>query len=146
DDKVATVFGPKEGAVNLPEEANIAPEDVGVPGMRIMGRYAAPEPAARVINNYLSPGLSQFAIYRGYQALANAMNQFQLGFSAFHLGFTTVDAATSKFALGIYQAAHGHPVQGLVSAVKTPLAPFTGLMLGDQMLKEYYQPGSQGDR
>ena len=114
--------------------------------MRIMGRYAAPEPAAKIINNYLSPGLRGNVIYRGYLAWANSMNQFQLGFSAFHLGFTSMDAAVSKFALGLYQAAHGHPIQGLASAAQFPIAPFTGIVKGDKMLKEYYKPGSQGDQ
>lgn len=163
DDKIATVFGPRQGGVSLPEGTNvnlpegarfakknateIGPEDVTVHGMRIMGQYYAPEAAATVVNNYLSPGLREKSgLFRAYLSAANAMNQFNLGFSAFHLGFTTVDAATSKLALGIYQAAHGHPLQGLVSAIKTPLAPFTGIIQGDKMLKEYFEPGTQGDR
>ena len=111
-----------------------------------MGRYAAAEPAAKIVNNYLSPGLRGNVIYRGYLAWANSMNQFQLGFSAFHLGFTSMDAAVSKFALGVYQAAHGHPIAGIASAVQFPAAPFTGIVKGDRMLKEYYKPGSQGER
>jgi hypothetical protein len=119
--------------------------ELPVAGLRIMGRYWAPEAAARVVNNYLSPGLREkSALFRGYLTAANAINQFNLGFSAFHLGFTTMDAAVSKFALGVYQAAHGHPLKGLVSALQTPLAPFSGIIQGDKMLREYYKPGSQG--
>jgi hypothetical protein len=77
---------------------------------------------------------------------ANIMNQFQLGFSAFHLGFTSVDAAVSKFALGLYQIAHGNPVSGLTSIAQTPAAPFLGIVKGDKMLREYYTPGSQGEK
>lgn len=147
DDKIATVSGPRQGAVTLPEGSDISPEDVTVHGRRIMGQYAALEPEARVINNYLSPGLREkSALFRAYLSAANSMNQFNLGFSAFHLGFTTVDAATSKLALGIYEAAHGHPIRGLKSAAQTAVAPFTGIIEGDKMLKEYFAPGTQGER
>lgn len=177
DDKVATVFGPRFGAVRLPEgveeETGLRPEHVRVYGMRVMGRYMAPEPVARVINNYLSPGLrSKSATYRGWSGLANLMNNFTLGFSAFHLGFTSVDAATSGLALGIYQLAHGKPLDAAFNIAKSPLelagaplaavgklatkagipgvenalAPFSTILRGDKVLKAYYEPGSQGDR
>jgi N12 class adenine-specific DNA methylase/broad specificity phosphatase PhoE len=150
DDQVATVFGPAKGAVGLPSTAEgVEPEDVRVFGRRIMGQYYAPEPAARIINNFLSPGLRETSpLFRGYLAGANAMNQFQLGFSAFHLGFTSVDAAVSKAALGIYQAAHGHPLQALKSANPASIvaAPVTGIIRGDKILKEYYKPGSQASQ
>jgi hypothetical protein len=76
-------------------------------GTRIFGYWVAPEPVARIVNNYFSPGLrEQSALFRGYLNLGNNMNQFQLGWSAFHLGFTSMDAATSGMALGIYQIGH----------------------------------------
>ena len=144
--------------------------EVPVGGMVTMGHWAMPEPVARLVNNYLSPGLAQSQLYRLYQQAGNTLNNFQLGFSAFHLGFTSIDAATSGLALGIYQAAHGHPVQGLVNALKSPVevlgvplglaakgaeklgvkgatsaaAPVSSFLRGDRMLQEYYKPGSQG--
>jgi 2'-5' RNA ligase len=174
EDRVATVFGPHHGAVSLSDEAKEAgttPNDVTVHGMRIMGQYVAPEPAARVVNNYLSPGLREKSgAFRAYLGAANMLNQVQLGFSAFHLGFTTVDAATSKLALGIYQAAHGHPMRGAgsallslseligpvtgavglaakkmgVPAVYDALAPFSSIIRGDRLLREWYDEGTQG--
>lgn len=101
DDKVATVFGPRSGAVALPEGANVAPEDVQVQGQRTMGRYGAPEPVATIINNYLSPGLGNNPIYQAYRGFGNTLNQAQLGLSAFHLGMTSIDATVSRFALGM---------------------------------------------
>lgn len=137
NDKIATVFGPHM----------VDPQHPGMPFVTLVGHYYATNPdEARIINNYLSPGLRGVPLYSGYLAMANTMNQFQLGFSAFHLGFVTMDAAISKTALGIYQAAHGHPLQGLGSVLSTPVAPFMNIMRGDKMLKEYYKPGTQGGR
>src|SRR6185437_5056440 len=82
------------------------PYDVG--GLVIKGHWYAPEAAARILNNYLSPGLREkFAGVRAALSVANVLNQAQLGFSGFHAVFTELEAATSKLALGIYQAAHG---------------------------------------
>jgi N12 class adenine-specific DNA methylase/2'-5' RNA ligase len=118
--------------------------EVPVGGLVIIGRYAAPEPAARVLNNYLSPGLrDRSMLFRSYLGAANVLNQFQLGWSAFHLGFTSMDAAVSKFGLGIYQLAHGHPLEALGSMALTPVAPFTNILHGDKILKEWDHPGTQ---
>ncbi len=165
NDKIGTVYGPPTIDVEMPavlqsgvgqiggmlgtdvpgaQYTGTKTEAVYVPGIRIMGNYYAPEDSARLINNYLSPGLRGDPVFRAYLTAANTLNQFQLGFSAFHLTFTSLDTATSKLALGIYQAAHGHPVQGVKSAIQAPVAAFTGIFTGDKMLKEYYKPGSQG--
>jgi hypothetical protein len=144
NDKIATVFGPREGAVTLPEGANISPEDVSVPGRRIMGQYYAPEPVAGLLNNYLSPGLAttlQKAFpgptgraaamtYDAYKGLGNVLNQAQLGFSAFHLGFTSLDAATSRTALGLEYIASGKPLTGLGKIITSPIAALPGIIQG----------------
>jgi hypothetical protein len=117
------------------------PYDVG--GLVIKGYMWAPEPAASIVNNYLSAGLrDKSALFRGFLSLGNIINQAQLGFSAFHLGFTTLDVAISKLALGIYQIAHGDVVEGLKSAAFTPLAPFSNIMRGDKLLREWYDQGN----
>jgi ddrB-like ParB superfamily domain len=129
NDKIATIFGTpdKEGA------------------LQIDGYMVAPEPAAQLINNYLSPGLREKSgLFRAYLGLANTLNQFQLGFSAFHLGFTTTDVAVSRFANGVTQLVSGKPLQGLKSMASAPVAPFTNIMQGDKILKEWYKPGTQG--
>jgi hypothetical protein len=146
DDRVATVFGPREGAVTLPEGSVKAlafddtgalehaepldPEDVSVQGLRIMGEHFAPEPVARVFNNYLSPGLRGNALYDAYRGLGNILNQAQLGLSAFHLGFTSMDATVSRTALGLEYLASGNPVQGLKHFVTAPAAPVPGIVQG----------------
>lgn len=76
NDNIAKVFGPRQGAVSLPEGAvkgvdigprggmktrgasEMSPEDVSVPGIRTMGTWRAPRDVAQNFNNYLSPGLS----------------------------------------------------------------------------------------
>jgi ddrB-like ParB superfamily domain len=119
------------------------PYDVG--GLVIKGHWWAPEPAARILHHYLSPGLrDQSALFRAYLGLGNILNQAQLGFSAFHLAFTSVDAATSKLALGFYQTAHGDLLKGLGTAAQTPIAPFAGIVKGDKLMKEWFAPGTQG--
>lgn len=126
DDRIATVFGgvDAEGA------------------LRIRGYYYAPEPAAKVINNYLSPGLRGKTIYDAYQGLANLMNQAQLGISAFHLGFTSMDAMVSKGALGIRQLAASKPIKAIQSFVSLPIAPISNYIRGSKVLRAYLNPTS----
>lgn len=144
NDKVATVYGPKQGAVTLPEGANIAPEEVGVPGRRIMGEYWAPEPVARIVNNYLSPGLRGNAIYDAFRGVGNTLNQAQLGLSAFHLGFTSMDAAVSRTSLGIEQMAAGKVLTSAKTLASTPVAPLTNILHGAKVRAEYLKPGTMG--
>ena len=127
DDSISTVYG-----------RNAAGETV------VRGHYYAPEGAARIMNNYLSPGLRKYAAYRGVAGLNNALNQFQLGLSAFHLGFTAADTTVSKAALGYQALLRGKPLKALRYFAQTPTAAFTTYLEGDKMLKEWYRPGSQG--
>ncbi len=114
----------------------------------LRGRYAAPEPAAKIINNYLSPGLEATALrepFKAWRGTANFLNQFQLGFSAFHAGFTTLDAAISRVAVGLEDVfQHGKPIRGLKTIASAPISPVTNLIQGSKMLREYYASGSQG--
>ncbi len=115
-------------------------------GLLKMGEYYAPDAAAGVINNYLSPGLRQKSgLFRAYLGAANVMNQAQLGLSAFHVGFTSMDAMTSKLALGIEQAVEGKPIEALKSLAATPIAPITNIIKGSQLLREWVKPGSEGE-
>jgi 2'-5' RNA ligase len=129
NDSIGTVYGGK----------NATPQG----GMLIRGQWYASDGAAQIINNHLSPGLrDRSSAYRAYLAAGNALNQFQLGWSAFHLGFTSMDAMVSKLALAINQAATGHPVDALLSAIQTPLAPLTNVLRGARLRREWLAPGS----
>lgn len=140
NDNIATVFGPREGMVTLPAGANIAPEDVGVIGRRVIGEYWAPEPVAKVVNNYLSPGLRGNALYDAYRGVGNSLNQAQLGLSAFHLGFTSMDASVSRAALGVEYMASGQKLKGLKTLASAPLAPVTNARLGARVRAMYLDP------
>jgi hypothetical protein len=113
------------------------------------GSYYAPDDAARIINNYLSPGLRKFALFRGVLAASNVLNQFQLGLSAYHLRFTAIDSAVSKLALAIEQASRGDVSGAAKSAGIASTAPGHGpavdnLIRGNKVLNEYTKPGTVG--
>lgn len=130
NDPIATVSGP------LTEEG----------ARTIRGSYYAPEPVARVLNNYLSPGLRGEPIFKAYMAIGNAVNQATLGLSAYHAGFTSMETIVSKNALGVEQLASGKPLQALKSFATSLAAPVTNYRLGGKALAEYNRPGSIGGR
>lgn len=122
------------------------------PKVRAAGRWVAPEAVAQIFNNYLSKGLSGSMIYRGLRTVGNTLNQAQLGFSAFHAGFTSVDSVISRYALGIEQMVHGMRTadpkmtgKGLVSMVSSPAAPITNAIKGWNLKKALLDPGSIKD-
>ena len=96
------------------------------------------------MNNYLSPGLRDHSdLFKAYLGVANVLNQFQLGLSFFHVGFTSVDTMISEVALGLEQLFSGRPMEALKSFAKAPLSPFTTARLGRKVAKEWETPGSQ---
>lgn len=113
-------------------------------GQLTMGHYAIPKEAADILDNYLSTGLRGSATFRGLQAASNALTGAQLGLSAFHLAFTTVDSATSTLALGMQHIADGSIGKGLanVGLAATGVAPIRSLLLGRKGLQEWNNPGS----
>jgi hypothetical protein len=118
------------------------PYDVG--GLVIKGNWWAPEGLTRLMGNHLMPGLSAKPMFRGFMALNNHLNLFNLGLSAFHVGKTSFESTISRGALGFEALLRGHPIQAAKFMATAPFAPFTYWMKGDKMLKEWYKPGSQG--
>jgi hypothetical protein len=104
----------------------------------VRGKYYAQENAARILNNYLSPGLRGNFLYDIYRGAGNTLNQFQLGLSAFHLGFTSMDATVSKFALGINKLSRGDILGAGKEFIKAPLAPITNFIEGRKLLQSWY--------
>ena len=123
-----------------------ATHEIPVGGMVIKGNYYAPEAVTSVLNNFLSPGLRGHPFYDAYMGVGNVLNQAQLGLSAFHLGFTSMDATVSKAALGIEQMMGGRPLQGLGSLARANIAtaPIENYLRGSKVLKESLRPGTQG--
>jgi hypothetical protein len=129
--------------------------DVKTEGMVVLGHHYAPEPVARVLNNYLSPGLSESAIgpfFDVYRGAGNLLNMVQLGFSGFHLMFTSLDAIVSQNALGVLQGrealralTHGdlstagrRAKEALTNVVTSPAAPITTAIKGARVGRAYY--------
>lgn len=129
NDKIATVYG--------------TPSHPGA--TQIEGKYYAPSEVATVANNYLSPGLRRFASFRAYLSMANTLNQFQLGLSAFHLGFTSIDTSISKLALAMDYASQGKGLKAAGKVAQIPVAPFSTVIQGSRVLSEWMRPGSQGE-
>lgn len=145
NDRVARVFAPKNWKIV---------DDLGNerPGQKLLGHYYAPDDVARVINNYLSPGLKGNALYDSFRFVGNLLNQVQLGVSLYHATFTAIDAATSTMALGIEQIARsggnlrdiGHGTYNIGrSIVQTPVGAFIeNIWRGNKFLREYSRPGT----
>ncbi len=113
-------------------------------GMVIRGRYYAPADAAQSMDRYTSPGLMGSPTYRGLRAYGNLMNQAQLGASAFHAAFTSMDAMTSDVSLAVQRLSRGELGGAAVPALRaaTLASPITNYLKGNQLLKEYLKPGS----
>jgi hypothetical protein len=111
-------------------------DTVPLQGKNLLGYYAAPKEVARVLNRFLSPGLQNKALYKGTRFFFNALNQAQLGLSAFHLVFTGLDTMVSRGSLGTYQLMNGvSPIEGIWKMLSAPAAPVLGLVKGQRMME-----------
>ena len=103
------------------------------------GNYYMPSGAAQIISNYLSPGLQGKAYYKMLRGASNMMLQFALGFSAFHAGFTTFDAAVSKLAIALQYAAAGKPLDAFKhgNPLAVAYAPIHNIVKGGKIRDAY---------
>ncbi len=129
EDKVATMFAPRKA---------------GAAGPELVGHHYTPEPVARLLDNYLQRGLRGKMWYDSIRGFGNLLNQFQLGFSAFHAGFVTMDTMVSAMSLGLQQITRGKFLEGLKNIATFPAEPIMNWFRGSKMMKEWYSPGSQG--
>lgn len=99
----------------------------------MQGYYAVPTGIARDINNYLTPGLNQYKGWRAFRAAQNAIVQSELGWSAFHAGFTTLENVTLHLSTAAARFVDRDVVGGVKELLKAPLsivmAPKEGAML-----------------
>jgi predicted RNA methylase len=116
--------------------------DQAVGGLVVRGHYYAEPEAADTINRSLAPGLQQNALYSAYRGIGNVLNQVQLGLSAFHAMFTTMDVVVSKVALGIEQMMGGDPGKALASWAAAPIAPVANLLRGVKLRNAYLSGGN----
>ena len=95
-------------------------------GVREVGNWYAPEPVATVFNNYVAKGFGGNPIFDLIRQSGNALNQMQLGFSAFHPTFVSIDTMVSKMALGLEEVMRGQFGRG-----------FKDVMLGAPVMAPY---------
>jgi GGDEF domain-containing protein len=130
-----------DGMVKINDKIGNVNSPAAEGGMIHRGDYYAPQEAATVINNHLSPGLAGNGFYDAFRGIGNAMNTAQLAFSLYHVGFTTLDAIVSKNALAAMQFRRGDIASGaknlLMGTLGSPITPFLNLKNGDRLLKAY---------
>ena len=108
-----------------------------VGGLILRGHYFMPEAAARVVKNFLAPGLGGKALYQTLRATSNSMLQCALGVSGYHAGFTTFEALTSRLALAFEEAFAGDLAGAAVQAAKIPITPVSNLVQGSRVMRAY---------
>jgi hypothetical protein len=123
------------------------PMDVEIDGLVIKGEFVVPDEIAKIINNYLSPGLrraenkSGRLLFRALRGVGNAMNQAQLSLSMFH-GFNVttdiVQTLTGEAMLKISRK--GHRLEGAKDLAKTPYDAIKVLIDGKELKKAYRTP------
>lgn len=107
------------------------------------GHYIMPEDGGRIINNHLSASrLRNFAPAQAFKFATNLLNSMQLGLSAFHLGFTTLDAMVSKNALAIEHMMHFEPLRAASAFLEaaTPAGAIMNVRRGYQLMQAYLNP------
>jgi hypothetical protein len=114
--------------------------EIDTGGLLIRGYWYVPAGAAVVAKNYLSPGLSRKAWYRGLRGFANATLQFALGFSGYHAGFTAGEAMVSRLSVAIEAAAAGQGELAIANALKVPVSAVSNVVTGDKIIHAYLEP------
>ncbi|MHC4334611.1 MAG: hypothetical protein ACYSUV_12805, partial [Planctomycetota bacterium] len=117
---------------------------VAIPGFTTLGHYYAPEPVARLLNNYLSPGLRNnqnrliAGTYNLLRRAGNMLNQSQLALSGFHGLNITTDMIASTFGQGLRElTVGGQRLRGLGHIVTTPVAPVARTWNGIRLKRAY---------
>ncbi len=133
-------FGQKapDGFVRVPDKITQVyfPAESGE-GLVKAGEYWVEEGAGRLINRYLSRDMvREAAIGRGLLGLKNITTAMELGLSAFHLVFETLETAASSVGLGArelsYGVTHGN-ITSILSGVKEIAAsPFSSFLTADR--------------
>lgn len=124
-------------------------------GLPIMGYRIVPEAAGAIMNNYLSSSLYNSphfgTLYKGWMGAANALNQSQLGWgSAFHAGFTTIEAqvsANANVVKDVFGALKGNRSLGDLAktAGNAVTAAVRTAVTGDSVLNAWRDPNGRID-
>jgi len=141
-EKMPDGYGDISGKYGMVTKRAHQDSTTGEPGDMKSYRYIAREDVAQVFNNYLSQNLYQNKYigkpFNAYMKAANTLNQFQLGvFSAFHAGFTSLEAVISHAALGIKALTRGDFQEAGKYFKHAPAAWYLNPKLGDKVMKAW---------
>jgi hypothetical protein len=131
DDRIAELSGVRHAIADVPVE-NGEPVRSSVnllPGAKMVyGHYWAPAEVARIFNNYLSPGFLKGPLAEPYKVARtanNLLNMAQLGLSAFHGTFITIEGAAGDVSRGMMQVFRdGKLGSGLLHMAKGAAVPW----------------------
>lgn len=123
-------------------QLGVAKGEVPVGGLVTLGHWYMPEGAAAVLNNFISPGLTRFGLFSTLRQSSNLLNGMQLGFSAFHLGFTSLDATVSRTSVALQYLSDGRPIKAAWKALGIIPAPVTNYITGRRVQREMLRPGT----
>jgi len=118
----------------------ILPRAEGGAGPQLAGKWWAPEDVAKVFNNYVGPSKARGAFPDSIRAMAMGLNMAQLGLSAFHATFTTVDVMISQLARSIMSAMRGHFGEAAIQALAVPTAAVTTVRRGGRLYRNLMNP------
>lgn len=96
-----------EGWVKIKDKASDVYYKNDAKELVLSGHWVTHPDAARIINNYLTPGLRGNYFYDIWRAAGNSLVQARLSLSAFHGQFVSNDANVSHFALGLQKLIDG---------------------------------------
>jgi hypothetical protein len=125
---------------SLRHAGDTAFETYKIPGLRIMGEWYAPEEAARVFNNYVSPSKLHGPLFDSLRQVGMGLNMLQLGLSAFHATFTTVDVVVSAVALSLESAFKAEFGRAAMQLAAAPSAIFTTVGRGAALRRAILDP------
>ena len=114
-------------------------------GIVVRGEYYMPGEAARVLNNYLAPGLRGNPLYDVFRGAGNTLNQAQLGFSAFHAMFSALNSSISDYALALRKASGLNLLEFLKAGSRSATlaaSPVRHVIMGTKLMREYLSPGT----
>lgn len=117
------------------------------------GNWYAPEGAARIINNYVSPGLANHPTmgpaYRAIRSGANMLVQSKLGWSGFHWTGESINAMLSggaKATQDVFRGDFKGAAKSAGTAATVVGTPIKYYVDGAKLYAEYLNPGSQGPK
>lgn len=122
---------------DIPPTGYIPPDAARINDPSFNGKMV-PQAIAYDINNYLSPSLYKYGLWKNFRAAENILVTARLGASAFHAGFTTVDTGISGMAVALQNLLQGD-MDGAVKAFgKGLISPFAAPVEGAGLLGAHY--------